>query len=232
MQKAGGRRQPTHRAYSVIKREGQDDYWLNLGLAFPHKVGRGFNIMLQVFPLDGKIVCREVVEDEADQQPPRTERNDRQQRRGRFFSAEIAGSHVLRGDLLDKPNNRAAQFRVFDEHEGLHQRQAIRRGEKIGHVGSGDSGLPSGGPEARRVRPTLEEERNRHPKDLGNMLQSAGADAIGALLVLLKVRSCPDDWKQGDGAVVSHSDCGGVDWRAADFVCGSGWLPDRTPPST
>jgi hypothetical protein len=29
--------QPTHRAYSVIKREGQDDYWLNLGLVFPHK---------------------------------------------------------------------------------------------------------------------------------------------------------------------------------------------------
>jgi hypothetical protein len=34
--------QPTHRAYSVIKREGQDDYWLNLGLAFPHKDGKGF----------------------------------------------------------------------------------------------------------------------------------------------------------------------------------------------
>jgi hypothetical protein len=28
--------QPTHRAYSVIKREGQEDFWLNLGLAFPH----------------------------------------------------------------------------------------------------------------------------------------------------------------------------------------------------
>ena len=30
-------RQPTHRAYSVIRREGQDDYWLNIGLVFPHK---------------------------------------------------------------------------------------------------------------------------------------------------------------------------------------------------
>ena len=39
--------QATHRAYSVIKREGKDDYWLNLGLAFPHKDGKGFNIMLQ-----------------------------------------------------------------------------------------------------------------------------------------------------------------------------------------
>ena len=77
--------QPTHRAYSVIKRDGQDDYWLNLGLAFPHKDGKGFNIMLQALPLDGKIVCREITGDD-DTDPPRQERNDRpqqQQRRGR-----------------------------------------------------------------------------------------------------------------------------------------------------
>jgi hypothetical protein len=75
--------QPTHRAYSVIKREGQDDYWLNLGLAFPHKDGKGFNVMLQAFPFDGKIVCREITDDEPEQQAPRQDRNDRQQRRGR-----------------------------------------------------------------------------------------------------------------------------------------------------
>jgi hypothetical protein len=40
-------RQPTHRAYSVIRREGQEDFWLNLGLVFDHKDGKGFNIMLQ-----------------------------------------------------------------------------------------------------------------------------------------------------------------------------------------
>jgi hypothetical protein len=72
-------RQPTHRAYSVIRREGQDDYWLNIGLVFPHKDNGGFNIMLQAFPLDGKIVCREITaEDEAD--PPE---NTRQQNTGR-----------------------------------------------------------------------------------------------------------------------------------------------------
>jgi hypothetical protein len=75
--------QPTHRAYSVIKREGQDDYWLNLGLAFPHKDGKGLNIMLQAIPLDGKVVCREIADEEPAQDPPRQERNDRQQRRGR-----------------------------------------------------------------------------------------------------------------------------------------------------
>ena len=55
---------PTHRAYSVIKRDGQDDYWLNLGLVFPHKDSSGFNIILQALPLDGKIVCREIAEDD------------------------------------------------------------------------------------------------------------------------------------------------------------------------
>jgi hypothetical protein len=78
-------KQPTHRAYSVIRREGQDDFWLNLGLVFPHKDGHGFNIMLQAFPLDGKIVCREVVEDDAAgdtaQEPSQTERSGRQPRR-------------------------------------------------------------------------------------------------------------------------------------------------------
>lgn len=60
---------PTHRAYSVIRRDGQDDFWLNIGLVFPHKDGCGFNIMLQAYPLDGKIVCREISEeDEAEEE--------------------------------------------------------------------------------------------------------------------------------------------------------------------
>lgn len=72
-------RQPTHRAYSVIRREGQEDFWLNVGLVFPHKDNGGFNIMLQAFPLDGKIVCRELAEDEgtAEVTPLRRERNAR-----------------------------------------------------------------------------------------------------------------------------------------------------------
>lgn len=78
-------RLPSHRAYSVIRREGQDDYWLNIGLVFPHKDGGGYNIMLQAFPLDGKVVCREVTEaDEAGQgrpEPARNERGERQKSR-------------------------------------------------------------------------------------------------------------------------------------------------------
>ena len=64
---------PTHRAYSVIRREGQDDYWLNIGLVFPHKDGKGLNLILQAFPLDGKIVCRQVTEEDKpeEQEQPR-----------------------------------------------------------------------------------------------------------------------------------------------------------------
>jgi hypothetical protein len=61
---------PTHRVYTVIRREGQDDYWLNIGLAFPHRDGNGFNIVLQALPLDGKIVCREVTEEDHSEAPP------------------------------------------------------------------------------------------------------------------------------------------------------------------
>ena len=74
-------RQPTHRAYSVIKREGQDDFWLNIGLAFPHKDGKGLNVVLQAFPLDGKIVLREPSDDEPEQQDD-TRVNDRARRSG------------------------------------------------------------------------------------------------------------------------------------------------------
>ena len=72
---------PTHRVYSVIRREGQDDYWLNIGLAFPHKDEKGFNIVLQALPLDGKIVCREIAEDEA-AEPAAPQRSRRETPRG------------------------------------------------------------------------------------------------------------------------------------------------------
>ena len=50
---------PTHRVYTVIKRDGQDDYWLNIGLAFPHKDGKGFDILYDAIPLCGRITLRQ-----------------------------------------------------------------------------------------------------------------------------------------------------------------------------
>jgi hypothetical protein len=84
--------QPAYRAFTVIKREGQDDYWLPIGAAWRHgqQTGDGLNIVLQALPLpdsDGvcKIVLRPPKDDdngssERDKQTIR-ETNDR--RRGR-----------------------------------------------------------------------------------------------------------------------------------------------------
>jgi len=50
--------QPTYQAYTVVKREGADDFWINIGAAFMHQDGDGYNIMLQALPINGKIVLR------------------------------------------------------------------------------------------------------------------------------------------------------------------------------
>ena len=49
-----------YRIYSVIERPKQEDFWLNIGVAFPHKEGDGVNLVLQALPLrgNGKLVLR------------------------------------------------------------------------------------------------------------------------------------------------------------------------------
>jgi hypothetical protein len=82
--------QPAYRAYTVIKREGADDFWLAIGAAFPHQSGDGFNIVLQALPLpdkDGqcKLVLRPPKVEELTEAEPRiangTEREKTIQRR-------------------------------------------------------------------------------------------------------------------------------------------------------
>ena len=47
-----------YRVDSIIERPKQDDYWLNIGVAFAHEDKDGFNVLLQAMPLDGKLVLR------------------------------------------------------------------------------------------------------------------------------------------------------------------------------
>jgi hypothetical protein len=71
--------QPAYRAFTVVKREGQDDFWLAIGAAFPHQNGEGFNVILQALPIpngDGqcKIVLRPPkADEETDRRPPQGE---------------------------------------------------------------------------------------------------------------------------------------------------------------
>lgn len=61
---------PTHRAYTLIPRTGDDgkadNFWLNIGSVFAHADGKGFNIILEALPIhnNGQIVLREVKEPE------------------------------------------------------------------------------------------------------------------------------------------------------------------------
>jgi hypothetical protein len=43
--------QPLYRAFTIIKREDQDDFWLPIGAAFQHQSGDGLNVILQALPI-------------------------------------------------------------------------------------------------------------------------------------------------------------------------------------
>jgi hypothetical protein len=59
-----------------VPTEGKDDYWLNIGLAFPHQDGKGFNVMLQALPLNSKLVLREAADEVREAPAPRSRAND------------------------------------------------------------------------------------------------------------------------------------------------------------
>lgn len=54
---SGGNR-PTHIAYWVRDREDKKAVWTRCGAAWAHADGKGFNIALDLQPLDGRISLR------------------------------------------------------------------------------------------------------------------------------------------------------------------------------
>lgn len=51
-------KKPSHAAYSVRERDGKDSKWTEIGVAFAHKDGKGFDILCDVLPLSGRITIR------------------------------------------------------------------------------------------------------------------------------------------------------------------------------
>lgn len=50
---------PSHIAYHVRDRgEGKKGFWTRIGSAWAHADGKGFNVQLEVVPLDGRISLR------------------------------------------------------------------------------------------------------------------------------------------------------------------------------
>ena len=49
----------SHAAYAVIDRgEGKEARWREIGIAFAHNDGKGFDILLDVTPLNGRVTLR------------------------------------------------------------------------------------------------------------------------------------------------------------------------------
>lgn len=61
--------QPMYRAYTLVEREHEKPFWLNVGVAFVHKDGKGYNLILQALPLTGKLVLRQY-EEQPNGSPP------------------------------------------------------------------------------------------------------------------------------------------------------------------
>jgi hypothetical protein len=59
---------PSHKAYVVEDRaEGEegDAFWTRIGSAWPHKDGKGINIVLSALPANGRLVLREYTDEDA-----------------------------------------------------------------------------------------------------------------------------------------------------------------------
>ena len=52
-------RKPAFIAYSVREREGKKARFTEIGVAFPHKDGKGFDILYDAVPLSGRITLRQ-----------------------------------------------------------------------------------------------------------------------------------------------------------------------------
>ncbi len=48
----------SHAAFSVREREGKKSRWTEIGVAFAHRDGKGFDILFDVVPLNGRITLR------------------------------------------------------------------------------------------------------------------------------------------------------------------------------
>jgi hypothetical protein len=62
---------PTHRVYAVTKKEGDSkSRWKEIGAAWPHSDGKGFNLKLDMLPLNGaELVIRKPTAKTTEAQP-------------------------------------------------------------------------------------------------------------------------------------------------------------------
>lgn len=61
---------PSHRVFAVseAKREGGKDFWTDIGAAWAHGDGKGFNVVLNLLPMQGQNIVIRVNEPREDEQ--------------------------------------------------------------------------------------------------------------------------------------------------------------------
>lgn len=56
------KKQPSHKAFAVenfTKDDKEKSHWTEIGAAWEHKDGKGFDLLIKIIPLSGRIVLRE-----------------------------------------------------------------------------------------------------------------------------------------------------------------------------
>ena len=56
------KKQPSYKAFAVetfTKDDKEKSHWTEIGAAWPHKDGKGFDLQIKLMPLSGRIVLRE-----------------------------------------------------------------------------------------------------------------------------------------------------------------------------
>jgi hypothetical protein len=52
-------KKPSHHVYTVRESTGdRQDFWTRIGVAFAHNDGKGFSVILEALPVDGKLTIR------------------------------------------------------------------------------------------------------------------------------------------------------------------------------
>lgn len=64
-----GNNRPSHRVYAVRDRDNDDAFWTRIGSVFPHQDGKGFNVIFDALPVDGRAVLREVKDEDEPEAP-------------------------------------------------------------------------------------------------------------------------------------------------------------------
>jgi hypothetical protein len=75
---------------------------------------------------------------------------------------------MVDSDLLHELDDTSLELRVLDPHEGLGERESIRRGEKVGHIGRRRRRFRR--LVTRYARRAFEEERHRDLQGMGDLL--------------------------------------------------------------